>query len=70
MNFRHLLERHDLTRQIFEEVSTWLSEAGVLLKEGTLMDATIIEAPSSIKNKSGQRDPEMHQTKKGTGDGP
>jgi len=65
MNFRHLLERHDLTRQIFEEVSTWLSEAGVLLKEGTLMDATIIEAPSSIKNKSGQRDPEMHPTKKG-----
>ncbi len=47
MNFRHLLERHGLARQIFEEVSTWLSEAGVLIKEGTLMDATIIEAPSS-----------------------
>lgn len=65
LKFRHLLERHDLARQIFEEVSAWLSEAGVLLKEGTLMDATIIEAPSSTKNKSGQRDPEMHQTKKG-----
>jgi len=65
MNFRHLLERHGLARKIFEEVSTWLSEAGVLLKEGTLMDATIIEAPSSTKNKLGQRDPEMHQTKKG-----
>lgn len=65
MNFRHLLERHDLARQIFEEVSTWLSEAGVLVKEGTLLDATIIEAPSSTKNKSGARDPEMHQTKKG-----
>ena len=65
MNFRHLLERHGLTRKIFEEVSDWLSEAGVLLKEGTLMDATIIEAPSSTKNKTGERDPEMHQTKKG-----
>lgn len=65
MNFRHLLERHGLARQLFEEVSTWLSEAGVLLKEGTLMDATIIEAPSSTKNRTGERDPEMHQTKKG-----
>ncbi|WP_299204088.1 IS5 family transposase [uncultured Amphritea sp.] len=65
MNFRHLLERHSLARQIFKEVSTWLSEAGVLIKEGTLMDATIIEAPSSTDNKAGERDPEMHQTKKG-----
>lgn len=65
MNFRHLLERHGLARQIFNEVSTWLSEAGVLIKEGTLLDATIIEAPSSTKNKTGERDPEMHQTKKG-----
>jgi len=65
MNFRHLLERHCLARQIFEEISNWLSEAGVLMKEGTLMDATIIEAPSSTKNKTGERDPEMHQTKKG-----
>lgn len=65
MNFRHLLERQGLSRKIFEEVSSWLSEAGVLVKEGTLMDATIIEAPSSTKNKSGERDPDMHQTKKG-----
>lgn len=65
MNFRHLLERHGLARKIFKEVSDWLSEAGVLIKEGTLMDATIIEAPSSTKNKTGERDPEMHQTKKG-----
>lgn len=65
MNFRHLLERHGLGRQIFEEVNSWLTEAGVLVKEGTLMDATIIEAPSSTKNKTGERDPEMHQTKKG-----
>lgn len=65
MNFRHLLERHGLGRQIFEEVNSWLIDAGVLVKEGTLMDATIIEAPSSTKNKAGERDPEMHQTKKG-----
>ncbi|SEG88930.1 IS5 family transposase [Marinobacterium lutimaris] len=65
MNFRHLLERHGMARKIFDEVSTWLSEAGVLVKEGTLLDATIIEAPSSTKNKAGERDPEMHQTKKG-----
>ncbi len=65
LKFRHLLERHGLARQVFQEVSQWLSEAGVLLKEGSLVDATIIEAPSSTKNKTGERDPEMHQTKKG-----
>tara|TARA_R110001583_G_scaffold185625_1_gene345865 strand:- start:15398 stop:16363 length:966 start_codon:yes stop_codon:yes gene_type:complete len=65
MNFRHLLERHGLSRKIFKEVNDWLTEAGVLLKEGTLMDATIIEAPCSTKNKAGERDPEMHPTKKG-----
>lgn len=65
LKFRHLLERHNLARQIFEEVNQWLSDAGVLLKEGSLIDATIIEAPSSTKNSTGERDPEMHQTKKG-----
>lgn len=65
LKFRHLLERQDLARQIFKEVSVWLSEAEVLLKEETLMDASIIEAPSSTKIKSGQRYPEVHQTKKG-----
>ncbi|GAA0683337.1 IS5-like element ISVch5 family transposase [Marinobacterium maritimum] len=65
VKFRHLLERHDLARQVFKEVNQWLSEAGVLLKEGSLVEATIIEAPSSTKNKTGERDPEMHQTKKG-----
>ncbi|GGK80443.1 IS5 family transposase [Amphritea balenae] len=65
MKFRHLLERHGLARKIFKEVSDWLSETGVLVREGSLMDATIIEAPSSTKNKAGERDPEMHQTKKG-----
>ncbi|MCO1337203.1 transposase, partial [Microbulbifer sp. OS29] len=58
LEFRHLLERHGLARQILEEVNQWLSEAGVLLKEGSLVDATIIEAPSSTKNKTGERDPE------------
>mgnify|MGYP000512817348 CR=1 FL=1 len=65
MNFRHLLERKGLTRKLFKEVNQWLTEAGVLLKEGTLVDATIIEAPTSTKNKTGERDPEIHQTKKG-----
>ncbi len=65
MNFRHLLERKKLARKIFKEVNQWLTDAGVLLKEGTLVDATIIEAPTSTKNKSGERDPDMHQTKKG-----
>jgi len=46
MNFRNLLERHDLARKIFNEVNDWLSDAGVLFKEGTLMDATIIAAPN------------------------
>ncbi len=65
LKFRHLLEQHGLARQIFGKVNQWLSEAGVLLREGSLIDATIIEAPSSTKNRSGKRDPEMHQTQKG-----
>ena len=65
MNFRHLLEHRNLARQMFEEINQWLIDAGVVLKEGTLIDATIIEAPSSTKNKAKARDPEMHQTKKG-----
>lgn len=65
MNFRHLLEQHQLGRRLFETINKWLSEHGVLMKQGTLVDATIIEAPSSTKNKQQQRDPEMHQTKKG-----
>ena len=64
MNFRHVLERHDLARQMFENVSACLTEAGIIVKKGTLMDATIIEAPSSTKKKAGERNPEMHQTKK------
>ncbi|EPE0377957.1 IS5-like element IS5 family transposase, partial [Escherichia coli] len=65
MNFRHLLEQHQLARQLFKTINRWLAEAGVMMTQGTLVDATIIEAPSSTKNKEQQRDPEMHQTKKG-----
>jgi len=65
MNFRHLLEKHKLSRQLFQEVNKWLSSAGVYLKEATIVDATIIETASSTKNKAKARDPEMHQTQKG-----
>lgn len=65
LNFRHLLERHELTRAILGEVNTHLAEKGLLMRQGTVVDATIIAAPSSTKNEQGQRDPEMHQAKKG-----
>lgn len=65
LNFRHLLERHKLGTAIFKTVNKHLQKNGLMLREGTIVDATIIEAPTSTKNKSGQRDPEMHQTKKG-----
>ncbi len=65
LKFRHLLEGHDLTRRIFAEVGALLSERKLLMKEGTIVDATIIAAPTSTKNSRKERDPEMHQTKKG-----
>jgi IS5 family transposase len=65
LKFRHLLERHRLTEQIFAEVSALLSERKLLMREGTIVDATILAAPSSTKNAARARDPEMHQTKKG-----
>ena len=65
LNFRHLLEAHDLTRRLFEEVGALLEERKLLMKEGTIVDATIIAAPCSTKNARKERDPEMHQTKKG-----
>ena len=65
LHFRHLLERHQLGQGLFEEIKGHLQEQGVRLREGTIVDATIIEAPSSTKNRTGQRDSEMHQTKKG-----
>lgn len=63
--FRHLLEKHDLGKKLFAEVNRYLSDCGVTISGGTIVDATIIQAPSSTKNRDGERDPEMHQTKKG-----
>ena len=63
--FRHLLENHDLGQQNFETVKAHLKQRGMAMKQGTIIDATLISAPSSTKNKTGERDPEMHQTKKG-----
>jgi transposase, IS5 family len=65
LKFRHLLEAHDLGRCIFEEVGALLEEKKLLMREGTLIDATIIAAPSSTKNRRRERDPDMHQAKKG-----
>lgn len=65
LNFRRLLERHRLTEAIFKSVNRLLSEKRLLLKSGTLVDATIVSAPSSTKNETRTRDPEMTQTKKG-----
>src|ERR1700751_3436882 len=63
--FRHLLEEHDLGRQLFDEVQRHLADKGLKVATGTIVDATIISAPSSTKNAAKARDPEMHQTKKG-----
>jgi len=65
LNFRHLLEKHHLGRSLLEEINAHLESQGLKLREGTIVDATIIEAPSSTKNRSKERDPEMHSTKKG-----
>ena len=65
LNFRHLLERHSLGQGLLEEINAHLESQGLRLREGTIVDASIIEAPSSTKNRAKERDPEMHQTKKG-----
>src|SRR3954471_14572170 len=65
LHFRHWLERHDLTKGLFDEVGAMLEERGLLMRQGTIVDATIIAAPPSTKNQQQSRDPEMHQTKKG-----
>jgi len=65
LHFRHWLEQHALTRVLFDEVGAMLEERGLLMRQGTIVDATIIAAPSSTKNKEKTRDPQMHQTKKG-----
>jgi IS5 family transposase len=65
LRFRHLLEEHDLSLQIMAAINATLANKGLMLKAGTVVDATLIAAPSSTKNKDGERDPEMHQAKKG-----
>jgi transposase, IS5 family len=65
LNFRHLLEANELAAEILEAVNQHLARKGLSIKRGSIVDATIIAAPSSTKNAQGERDPEMHQTKKG-----
>jgi len=65
LQFRRLLEQHDLTKKLFDAVNAGLSAAGLMMREGTIADATIIAAPPSVKNEANARDPDMHQTKKG-----
>ncbi len=66
LNFRHLLERHGLGQVLFESIKEHLSEEGLILKEGTIVDASIIEAPTSTKNRKREREPEMKQPGRGT----
>lgn len=64
LHFRHLLEKYDLTNKVFEYISRYLEERGLMMKKGTIVDATIITSPSSTKNRERKRDPEMSSTKK------
>lgn len=64
-NFRHLMEQNNLGDELFRLVNVYLAENGLKVNRGTIVDATIINAPSSTKNKEKKRDPEMHQTRKG-----
>lgn len=63
LKFRHLLESKELTRQIFDAINGHLAEKGLMMRERTIVDATLIAAPPSTKIKDGKRDPEMHQSK-------
>jgi len=65
LKFRHLLEKNNLCEKLFKDLTERLEENGCVMRGGSIIDATIIKAPSSTKNASGKRDPEMHQTKKG-----
>jgi len=65
LGFRHLLERHDLGGAMLQTVNAYLESRGIRITRGTIVDATIIHAPSSTKNRRGERDPEMHQTRQG-----
>lgn len=66
LKFRHLLEKNEIGKKIFEDVNNRLESAGLIMRGGTIVDAAIISAPGSTKNKERKRDPEMHQTKKET----
>jgi transposase, IS5 family len=65
LRFRHLLEQHDLDGQVLNAVNGHLADKGIRITTGTIVDATILHAPSSTKNSTGERDPQMHQTRKG-----
>ena len=65
LDFRHLLEKHDLCGKILDVVNLYLDSKGIRISTGTIVDATIVAAPSSTKNEKKERDPEMHQTRKG-----
>lgn len=65
LKFRHLLEEHEIGKAIFDDIKAQLDKSGLIMHGGTIVDATIVSAPSSTKNSTGERDPEMHQTKKG-----
>ena len=65
LKFRHLLEDNDICKKLFDDINNRLEDTGLIMHGGTIVDATIINAPSSTKNASGKRDSEMHQTKKG-----
>ena len=70
LNFRHLLEKQKLGQGLLDEINAHLESRGLKLREGTIVDATLIiqaliQAPASTKSQAGERDPEMHQTKKG-----
>ncbi len=65
LNFRHLLEKHNLTEKIFEKTKHYLADKGLMLREEPIVDATIINSPPTTKNQTRKRDPEMKQTKKG-----
>ena len=64
LNFRHFLEQHGLGKGLFKEVNKHLEKNGLILREGSIVDATIISAPGSTRNSTGKRGPEMHQTRK------
>ncbi len=65
LHFRHLMERHNLSQKLFEAINRELEACGLIMRGGSIVDATIISAPTSTKNETKSRDPEMHQTKKG-----